>query len=144
MSGLTSAFDRMAAQARAKGTTLANQEGQSFLSTEKKIGVSIAPSVDELNAIAVKLGWRLKRAKGVTPQAELQRRIRARKTFARGWAVEKIENSGTTIRIWLFNHSAESDKVDKVHKATDRAGDIVGKKFSADLDKLASSLTRNF
>jgi len=143
-SGLNSAFDRMRDNAATQGKTLADVQAADFISEERKQGRLIAPSSQSLTEAAVALKWRLRRKPGVTPAKELARRIRARGTFARGWVIQKIDSEKFRIRIWLVNQSAESDKVDTAHKASDKAEKIAGGRFKSRLDKLASSITSSF
>ena len=110
----------------------------------RKDGREIAPTTDELNAVAARLKGRLKRKKGVTPENELARRQRAKGIFARKWKIDRKETSRNHIKIWLIDTSANSDKVDTKFKVSDKAEKVVGGKFKYRLNKMADNLTGNF
>jgi len=143
-SGLKNAFDRMEDGAKSHGKTLAEEQSQFFLKIMKQESWKIAPTVATLNEVANRLKWKLKRKKGVTPGQELQRRIRARGTFARGWKIVKTESKGFTIRIWMVDDSAQSAKVDAMKNVSDKAEKITGKSYKTKLDKLAGKVTSIF
>ena len=143
-SGLERAFKRMEDGAKKSGKTLAEKQGAVFLGTLKKESWKIAPSRETLTAVAERLKGRLKRKKGVTPAKELARRIRARGTFARGWAITKIESSGFRIRIWMEDSSADSAKVDSLKGVSNKSAEITGKSYKERLDKYASQVAGIF
>lgn len=143
-SGMYSAFDRMREAAASRGKNLADTQAQDFLRTIKQEGWKIAPKPQELYDTAQKVGWRLKRKPGVSPAKELQRRIRARGTFARGWQIVKVTSEKWRIRIWLMDKAAESDKVDTRHGVSDKAEKKSGGRFKTRLNKLAESVTKIF
>jgi hypothetical protein len=143
-SGLTQAFDRMQKAAKDKGKNLATDQGNFFLRTTRKLGYIVAPSKDDLFAVFRKLGNKIKRKKGVTPMKELMRRIRARGTFARGWKIEKVESSGTRIRIYIGNAVKYAGIVENKERVASRSADIVGAGYKAKLQKLAKQVTSIF
>jgi hypothetical protein len=143
-SGLTQAFDRMEKAAKDKGKDLAQEQGNFFLRTTRKLGWQAAPSKDDLWDVFRKLKGRLKRKKGVSPMRELMRRIRARGTFARGWKIDRVESGGTRIRIYISDPVKYAGIVeDKKHVAS-RSADIVGAGYKAKLERLAQQVTGIF
>ncbi len=143
-SGLNRAFERMEKTAHSKGKDLAVQQGNFFNSMARKIGWEIAPTRDELEAVFRKLNGRMKRAKGKTPLQELERRKRARGTFARGWHVLKLESLRGRIRIWIGNDVKYSGIVEDQHDTTKKAGQIVQGRFRGKLDRYAKQVTGVF
>ena len=143
-SGMNSAFDKMRATARKRGRDLAEDQGGFFVKMARTLGWKVAPSKEKLIDVAGSLGDRLRRKPGVTPRQELARRIRARGTFARGWHISHIENARARIRIWIMNRVTYSGIVDDRTKVASKAADVVGGKFKAKLDKLASQCTSAF
>lgn len=143
-SGLYSAFDKMRDNAASQGKTLGEQMGGIFLKDIKSEGWKEAPTPEELNAVAMRLKGRLKRKRGVTPMKELQRRIRARGTFARNWKIEKIQSEKYIMRIWLRDSAASSGKVDSEKGVSNRAEKITGRAFKTKLDAMADKLTNSF
>ena len=143
-SGLTQAFDRMQKAAKDKGKDLAKDQGNFFLRTTRKLGYIVAPSKDDLFAVFRKLGNKIKRKKGVTPLKEVMRRIRARGTFARGWKIERVESSGTRIRIYIGNAVKYAGIVESKERVASRSADIVGAGYKAKLQKLAKQVTSIF
>lgn len=143
-SGLKQAFDRMEEGAESHGKTLAEDQSKFFLKHMKKESWKVAPTPSTLNSVAERLKGRLKRKKGVTPMEELQRRMRARGTFARGWAITKTEQAGYRIRIWMVDSSSQSGKVDDEKKVSNKAERITGKSYKSKLDKLADKVTSIF
>jgi hypothetical protein len=143
-SGLERAFERMEQTAQAKGKVLATQQGNFFLSVTKRLSRAVAPTPQELFALAQQLKWRLKRKPGVSPQKELKRRIRARGIFARGWKVTKVEQAKYRIRIWIANAVSYAGIVEDKHHTTDKAGKVVGPKFQEKLDLYAKDVTGVF
>ena len=141
-SGLYSAFDRMQENASAKGKDLATVQANDFLSEMKKDGRAIAPTPETLKGVAEKLGWRLRRKKGVSPEKELQRRIRARGTFARFWKIWKTDSEKFRIRIWLIDDGADSAKVDAQKGVSEKAVNASGGRFKSRLNKLADAVTK--
>ena len=143
-SGLYGAFDKMRENASKQGKTLADVQTRDFLNEVRKDGRAIAPTPELLKETARKLGWRLKRKPGVSPGRELQRRIRARGTFARGWKLWKVESQKFLIRIWLRDDANDSAKVDAMKGVSEKAVNSTGSKFKRRLDKLADSVTKFF
>ena len=143
-SGLTQAFDRLGDNAAKQGKTLAEVMGQTFLADMKAESRQVAPTPELLVETAKRLKWRLRRKKGVSPGKELARRIRARKTFARGWKFWKQEGSGLRTRIWLIDTANQSGKVDDQKHVSDKAEKITGRKYRSKLDTLASKLMGGF
>lgn len=143
-SGLYAAMDRMRENAAAKGKTLGEVQSQDFLNEIRKKGRAIAPTPELLVSTAKKIGWRLKRKPGVSPGQELQRRIRARGTFARGWKLWKTESEKFRIRIWLIDTAGESAKVDAQKGVSDAAEKASGGRFKTRLNKLADQVTKFF
>lgn len=137
-------MDRMRDSAAAKGKDLAKQQGEFFLRDMKRESWEIAPTPAELSAVAEKLKWRLKRKKGKTPGQELQRRIRARGTMARGWKITRIDSQKYRIRIWLEDDVGYSGKVDAEKGVTDKAEKKRGGEWKKKLDQLAERVTRDF
>jgi hypothetical protein len=134
----------MRQQAERRGKTMTEQQGEYFIKIAKKQGWLIAPTVETLVSVANTLKGRLKRKPGVTPKAELSRRIRARGTFARGWVTTKIESVGFSIRIWVMNKSAYSEVVDNEKKVFDKSKAIAQNGFKQRLEKLADQITQSF
>jgi len=143
-SGLYSAFDRMRENAAARGKDLATIQAKDFLNETKKAGREIAPTPQELVDVAKKSGWRLKRKPGTTPGQELQRRIRAIGTFARGWKIARVDNQKFRIRIWLEDLANQSGMVDDKRGVSRKAQKASGGRFKTRLDKLATSITSKF
>jgi len=143
-SGLKGAFDRMAKTAQTKGRDIATDQAKVFLAVTKTESWEEAPTVKELVAVAKKVGWRLKRKPGVTPAKELERRIRARGTFARKWHITNAETSGFKIRIWLKNDANYSKTVDDQRHVADRAAKKTQGKFTQKLKRLAGLATGAF
>jgi hypothetical protein len=137
-------MDKMRENAASKGKELANTQGQDFLRTIKRESWQVAPTPQELYDTAQRVGWALKRKKGVSPAKELKRRIRARGTFARGWRIVRIVSEKWRIRIWLMDKSAESDKVDTRHGVSDKAEKKSGGRFKQRLNRMADAITRAF
>lgn len=143
-SGLKQAFDRMDNAAQKRGKTMAEDQGNFFLKTMKKESWKVAPTPATLNEVAARLQGRLKRKKGTTPMEELQRRMRARGTFSRGWKITKVERAKYRIRIWMVDEAKQSAKVDSEKKVSDKAEKITGKSYKSKLDKLADQVTGVF
>ncbi len=134
----------MGKTAQKRGKTLAEDQGNFFLSLTKKMGWKIAPSREELDAVAQRLKWRLKRKKGMSPGKELARRKRARGTFARGWQILKVESLKSRIRIWIGNMVSYAGKVDSERNVSKQAANVVGGRFKSRLDRLAQQATGDF
>jgi hypothetical protein len=143
-SGLYQAFDRMQDASRKRGKTMADQQAEYFLLELIKQGVLIAPTIETINEVAARLGNRLKRPKGKTIDQERRRRIRARKTFGRSWAISDIKSQRFSIEIWMTNFSNESGKVDEKKRTAEKAEKIIGSRFKDRLNKLADSITSVF
>lgn len=134
----------MEESAKREGKTMTEKQGEFFIKIAKAQGWLIAPTPQTLTAVAQKLKGRLKRKPGVTPAKELQRRIRARGTFARGWVTTKIESVGMSIRIWVKNKSAFSEVVDNEKKVFDKAKSQAQGRFKENLTRLADRITKTF
>jgi hypothetical protein len=143
-SGLSQAFDKMRSNAESQGKDLAFVMAGQFLNQIRKDSREIAPTTEELNAVAQRLKGRLKRKPGVTPAKELARRQRAKGIFARKWKIDRKETSRNSIKIWLIDTSASSEKVDTKFRVSDKAEKVVGGKFKDRLNKMADNLTRKF
>ena len=143
-SGLNQAFDTLQKRAKDQGKDLATKEANFFLSLTRKLGWKAAPTREELDMVARKLKFRLKRKPGVTPAQELARRKRARGTFARGWVMGKIEQSGSRIRIWIVNFVGYSGKVEDEKHVAQTAANVVRADYQGKLNKLASKITSMF
>jgi hypothetical protein len=137
-------MDRMQQAAKDKGKDLAVQQGNFFLRLTRKLGWEAAPSKDDLWEVYRRLKGKLRRKKGKTPLQEIMRRIRARGTFARGWKTDRVENTGTRIRIYIGNAVKYAGIVDGEKKVADRAADTVGGTFKRKLQKLAEQVTGVF
>lgn len=134
----------MEKSAHTQGKTVAEKQGAFFLGLTRKLGWKAAPTRQELDQVAQQLGWRLKRKPGVTAAQELSRRKRARGTFARGWVAGKIEQSGTRIRIWIYNFVDYAKVVeDKKHPAQ-QAATMVQREYKSKLQRLAERVTSVF
>lgn len=144
MSGMSQAFDRMRDQAESQGKDLTFIMAGQFLNQVRKDSREIAPTTEELNAVAMRLKGRLKRKKGVTPEKELARRQRAKGIFARKWRIDRKETSRNHIKVWLIDTSANSAKVDDKFKVSNKSERIVGGKFKEKLQTMAERITRNF
>ena len=127
-----------------QGKTLADVLAKGFLADMKAEGWKVAPTPQTIIDKAKSLKWKLKRKPGVTPAAELARRIRAIGTFARNWKIVRTESEKYRIRIWLMDSSSQSDKVDTEKKVSDRAEKITRNKFKTKLDAMASRITGGF
>lgn len=143
-SGLQRAFEKMDDAARNHGKTMAEDQGNFFLKTMKQESWKIAPTPATLNEVAAKLQWRLKRKKGVTPAEELQRRMRARGTFARGWRITKVDRARYKIRIWMIDDAKQSGKVDAEKNVSNKAEKITGRSYKNKLNKLADKVAGIF
>jgi hypothetical protein len=143
-SGLTQAMDRMQQAAKDKGKDLAVQQGNFFLRLTRKLGWEAAPSKDDLWEVYRRLKGKLRRKKGKTPLQEIMRRIRARGTFARGWKIDRVENTGTRIRIHISDPVKYSGIVESRKNVAGRAADTVGSTFKGKLQKLAAQVTSIF
>ena len=130
--------------AQSKGKDLAVEQGNFFVVMARRLGWTVAPSKDELDAVFQKLRGRLKRKKGVTPLQELARRKRARGTFARGWKLSHIEKKPRAIRIWIGNAVNYAGIVEDEHHTTKKAADVVQDRFKGKLDRLAQQVTGVF
>ena len=137
-------MDRMRDNAATQGKTLSKQMSQVFLGDMKAQSRLITPTAETITNKAKQLKFRLKRKPGVSPIKELQRRIRARGTFARKWKIWKTEDAKHIIRIWLIDTAASSDLVDSQKKVSAKAEKVTGSKYKNRLNKLADSLTRGF
>jgi hypothetical protein len=144
MSGLSQAFDKMRDNAASQGKDLTYIMAGQFLNQVRKDSREIAPTAEELNAVAMRLKGRLKRKKGVTPEKELARRQRAKGIFARKWKIDRKEATRNNIKVWLIDTSANSAKVDEKFKVSDKSEKIVGGKFKDKLNQMAERITRNF
>lgn len=131
-------------RAHSQGRELVDVVGAEFLKVIRDEGRKIAPTPDELTATAKKIGWRLRRKPGVSPGKELARRIRSRGTFARKWQKWKTEGSRTRFIIWLIDLAADSEKVDRNNKVSNRASAITTKAFQNRLNKMADKLASMF
>jgi hypothetical protein len=144
-SGFDSAFDRMEETAKRGGRTVAEQQGQFFIKIAKAQGWLIAPSTQTIIEKVKSLKGRIRHyKKGSTVKQELDRRIRARGTFARKWVTTKIESVGFSIRIWVMNKSAFSEIVDKQKHVFDKSAEMAKSGYKAKLDKLADQTTKAF
>ena len=143
-SGMDAAFERMRKAARDKGKDLADSQGKAFLQTTKREAWKAAPTKDLLVSTAQRLGWRLKRQKGVSVAKELARRIRARGTFSRGWKITGISSAATKIRIWIGNAVTYAGAADAKSHSAEKAANIVGGKFKDKLTRLAKAATSMF
>ena len=143
-SGLTQAFDRMQKAAKDKGKDLATEQGNIFLRVTSWLAWTAAPSKDDLWEVFRKLKGRLKRKKGVSPMKELMRRIRARGTFARGWKIDRVESTGTRIRIHISDPVKYAGIVESRVNSADKAATKVGGNYKAKLERLAKQVTSVF
>lgn len=130
--------------AQEKGKSVATIQAGIFLRLTKRLGWKAAPTRDELDAVAKRLKWRLKRKPGVTPVKELERRKRARGTFARGWKLGKIEQTGTRIRIWIVNAVKYAGIVNDDKHISEEAANITRADYQGKLQKLAKDVTGVF
>jgi len=152
-SGLKGAFDRMAKTAKDKGKDMAGDQAKIFLSMTKKESWKEAPDVGEINKLLL-LGPRLligtgakKTNKGVwtieKAQKEIDRRIRARGTFARNWKITRTESRGFSIRIYIENEVKYAALINE-RGASHRAAKKTYTKFKSKLDRLAKQSTGAF
>jgi len=132
----------MSAMAEARGKDLAFVMAGKFLRNMRTEGRVIAPTAEELTAVAERLRGRLKRKKGVTPERELKRRIQAKGVFSRKWQVARKESQKYRIRIWLIDQAANSQKVDSEFKVSEKAARKTGTEFKQRLDMMADQITR--
>jgi len=143
-SGMTQAMDKMRDNAERQGKTLAEKMSYEFLKDIKDESATITPTAETITSKAKELKYRLKRKPGVSPIRELARRIQARGTFKRRWKIWKTESQKYSIRIWLINTSAESEKVDDQKKVSTKAEKITGKKYKDKLDQMATNIMNKF
>lgn len=143
-------------RARKKGRGLAIENGKFFVRIARKIGWDSAPTKEELMALPAKYGWKLKRktlrgqkaawrGAGDAPLwLEVERRIKARGTFAKGWRFMRFEASGTRIRIWIQNTVGYADTINERDNTAPKAAVYVAKVFQRKLTSLAKELTDGF
>jgi hypothetical protein len=146
-SGLQRSFDALSKRASDRGTTLAKQKGNFFVRMARKISWDSAPSVEELQAVRARVGWKMiMHGKAKTPDEELARRIKMRGKYAKSWRLLKMETSmvGYRIRIWIRNRMGYSKLIDDRDHSADKAANFVKGTFSRDLQRLAKSLTGDF
>lgn len=146
---LLNGLDKMRADVAKEGRSLAIEQGDFFARMARKIGWSIAPSKEKLDAVAVSLGSRMKRrvmknGRRASFAQELNFRKRARGMFAKGWFVAKVETAGSTIRIWIVNLVDYAGTVNEGKHVAERAADVVGQSFNRKLKKSAQSVCDGF
>ena len=135
----------MEESAKREGKTMTEKQGEFFIKIAKAQGWLIAPSPETIINKVKSLKGRIRHyKKGSTVQQELQRRIRARGTFARKWVTTKIESVGFSIRIWVMNKSAFSEVVDNEKHVFDKSASIAQRGFKDRLGKLADKITSSF
>lgn len=131
--------------AQREGKTMTEKQGEFFIKIAKAQGWLIAPNPQTIIDKVKSLKGRIRHyKKGSTVQQELQRRIRARGTFARKWVTTRIESVGFSIRIWVMNKSAYSEIVDRQKGVFDKSKAIAQSGFRDRLNKLADKITKNF
>ena len=141
---LGAALNKLRDDAHKEGRTLAKKESNVFLRIMKRVSWQSAPTREEITSVYERLGWRMKRRKGTkTPEAERDRRLRARGTFARAWFVVSVSEAGSRIRILLkdkANYSTEiAERDGTIEKAQQRTLRGWGNKLNSVAKKLAGN-----
>jgi hypothetical protein len=107
--------------------------------------------------LVAKYGWKLKRktlkgqkrywkGAGDAPLwLEVERRIRARGTFARAWRFRNFEDAGgSRIRIWIQNTVTYAKEINDRDNTAPKAAVYIAKRFQRDLSRLATKLSSTF
>jgi hypothetical protein len=154
--GLNKAMDVMRQRAKKDGTGLAWKNARFFVRLSKKIGWDSAPSKDELYGLVGKYGWRLKRKKltgqkrfwkgaGDAPLwLEVERRVKARGTYAKAWRFRNFEDYGGRIRIWIHNTVKYAGEINERDNTAPRAANYISKRFQDALQRTARNLSNSF
>lgn len=148
---LGAALDKMREDALKQGKDFAKKESNFFLRVMRKISWESAPSRQTLYSVYNRLAgegklWSMIRRGGTkTPEAELERRLRARGTFARRWFVASItQPSKWRIRILLVDKATYSSQIAERDGTVEKAKTKTLQNWKSKLDRVASSITRRF
>ena len=142
---LGAALSKLKADAHKEGRTLAKQESNVFLRIMKRISWQSAPTREEINTVYARLGWKMKRRKGTkTPEAERDRRLRARGTFARAWFVVSVSEAGSRIRILLKDKANYSTEIAERDGTIEKAQQRTLRGWGSKLNRVAKKLAGNF
>ncbi len=142
---LGAALNKLRDDAHKEGKQLAKVEANVFLRIMKRVSWKSAPTRETINAVYLRLGWRMKRRKGTkTPEAERDRRLRARGTFARAWFVVSVSDLGSRIRILLKDKANYSEGIAERDGTVEKAQQTTLRGWGSKLDRIARKITGNF
>lgn len=142
-SALSNALYRMRKNTEKESRKLARREGNFFVRIAKKISFQKAP--DPITILdLMRLGGRLRRAKGVTVPQEIGRRISKIGTLARNWRFWKVENSVGRIRVWIIDRVNYSKVVDDRQGILKQAVSIAGRSLKKGMDETVKKITGDF
>lgn len=142
-SGLMDGLAGMERQAK-KADKVVRRQGYVFVRLAKKVSFEHAPDPVEILNIGERLGPRLRRARGVTVQQEIGRRISQIGLLARNWRFWKMENNGWNIRVWIIDRVGYSKTVDDRQHLVDQAKALALPRFYAAINKLRDSVVKGF
>lgn len=142
---LGTALSKLKADAHKEGKTLAKKESNVFLRIMKRVSWQSAPTRETINSVYERLGWKMKRRRGTkTPEAERDRRLRARGTFARAWFVVSVSEVGSRIRILLKDKAEYSSEIADRDGTIQKAQQRTLRGWGNKLNRVAKKLAGNF
>lgn len=124
---------------------LMGRQGRVFAFFAKQVSLQNAPDPIEILDLEQKLHGRLKRAKGVTVQQEIGRRILMIGTLAKNWRFWKTEKIGKwTTRVWIIDRVNYSKVVDARQGLVEKAKALTLPKFYSALNKFRDRIIKSF
>jgi hypothetical protein len=142
---LGEALQKLKADAHKEGRTLAKVESNVFLRIMKRFSWESAPTRETIKSVYERLGWRMRRRRGTkTPEAERDRRLRARGTFARAWFVVSVTEVGSRIRILLKDKADYSSQIAERDGTIEKAQQRTLRGWGDKLNRVARRLAGNF
>ena len=148
---LGNAMNALRDRAQKEGKDFGKKEASIFLTIMRRVSWKSAPSRDTIQAVYDRLyhegrrWFMVRRGNSKTPEEELQRRFKARGTFARRWFVASVTNpSPWRIRILLVDKATYSSQIAERDGTIPKAQNIALGKWESKLNRLAHILTGRF
>ena|ERR1700722_9735715 len=142
-SGLSNGLYRLRKNKEKESRLLARKQGNIFVRIARKISWQNAPDPGEIAGL-IRLGGRLRRAKGVTPPQEIGRRILQIGLLARNWRFWKVDQSVGVIRVWIRDMVNYSKVVDDRQGLVRQAASAARKTLKIGMDATIKKLIGGF
>ena len=140
---LSKGFDKIQKESRRQGELMMRQAGRQFVMRTRRESWESVATTDEIIAIGDRLGWRMIfRGNSRNPSQETRRRVRARKTFARGWRFWYIWVQPNRIQIWIKNTVAYAGLIEQRDQRTVTAGQYIGGRFQRQLAAITRKINQ--